>query len=136
MRQSRASNGKVALHPQARTRVANGKTLFIDSDVDGRTVIGRRFRELHAQMAEDIGGDPSEAQNQIIRRAASLAVWCESHEAKLAAGEALDITTFTTACNALRRLLADLGLERRARDITPSLSEYLASKARNHAEAD
>ena len=43
--------------------------------------------------------------------------------------------SFTTAANSLRRLLADLGLERRAKDITPSLSTYLDRKARNREEA-
>jgi hypothetical protein len=45
------------------------------------------------------------------------------------AGGVLDLGEFTTAANSLRRLLSDLGLERRARDITPSLSQYLANKA-------
>lgn len=111
----------------ARTRVANGKALFIDN-IDERSVIARRFRELLAQIGTDLGGDLTEAQTQIARRACALAVWCESCEAQLAAGAELDIAAFTTAANSLRRLLADLGLERRARDITPSLAEYLRSR--------
>jgi hypothetical protein len=74
----------------------------------------------------DLGGDPSEAQSIIARRATTLAVWCEQTEAKAAAGEALNVTEFTTATNALRRLLNDLGLERRMRDITPTIDSYLA----------
>jgi hypothetical protein len=45
----------------------------------------------------------------------------------MVAGGVLDLAEFTTAANSLRRLLSDLGLERRARDITPSLSQYLTS---------
>ena len=62
---------------------------------------------------------------QIARRAAFLATWCEQRETELASGIDIDIAAFTTACNTLRRLLADIGLERRARDITPSLANYL-----------
>ncbi len=51
-------------------------------------------------------------------------------EARLATGEVLDVQTYTTAVNALRRLLGDLGLERVARDVTPPLADYLKSKAR------
>ncbi len=36
------------------------------------------------------------------------------------------MTAYTTGANALRRLLADLGLERRMRDLTPSLHDYIA----------
>jgi len=42
------------------------------------------------------------------------------------AGEALNVTEFITATNALRRLLNDLGRERRMKDITPSIDSYLA----------
>jgi hypothetical protein len=87
--------------------------------VDGRTALARRYRDILEQLIADIGGDPSEAQSLILRRAATLAVWCEQSEAGLAQGKPLDIAEFTTAVNALRRLLADTGLERRSRDVTP-----------------
>jgi hypothetical protein len=114
--------------PNARSRVGTGKTLFLEG-VDGRSLVARRYREIFAQIVSDIGGDPSEAQTQIARRAAALAVWAENAEARLAAGSDLDIGAFTTAANTLRRLLADLGLERRAKDITPDLRSYLEGKA-------
>jgi hypothetical protein len=61
----------------------------------------------------------------IIRRATQLAVWCEQAEAEAAAGGALDLANYCTATNSLRRLLLDLGLERRMRDITPNIDAYL-----------
>ena len=73
-----------------RTRVGTGAALFLEG-VDGRSVIARRFRELLAQLVTDIGGDPSEAQIQIARRASALSVWAESCEAQLAAGREMDI---------------------------------------------
>jgi hypothetical protein len=57
-----------------------------------------------------------------------LQVWCEDAEAAYAATGQMDIAQFTTATNALRRLLSDIGLERRARDVTPDLRTYLAGK--------
>jgi hypothetical protein len=115
------------LKPEARSRISNGSATFLPG-TDGRSAIARRWRDIAQALASDLGGDPSEAQALIARRAASLAVWCEQCEAGLAQGGALDIMQFTTATNALRRLLADLGLERRAREITPTLAEYLQSK--------
>lgn len=119
--------------PNARSRVGNGSALL--AGVDGRSAVFRRYRDILASLISDMGGDPSEAQMQIARRAASLAVWCEEQDASAANGEALDIATYTTASNTLRRLLADLGLERRAKDITPDLHSYLASKAAEKAAA-
>ncbi len=101
--------------------------MFLDRAVDERSGIAKRFREVFAQIVYDIGGDPSEAQIQIARRAATLAVWAESLEAKLAMGADLDVATYTTASNSLRRLLSDLGLERKAKDITTSLGSLLAT---------
>ena len=103
---------------QARTRMGNGSTVL--AGVDGRASRPRRYREILAQLSSDMGGDPSEAQTQIARRAAELAVWSEDRARALMDGEEIDIGEFTTATNALRRLLADLGLERRARDVTPT----------------
>lgn len=117
--------------PNARSRVGNGSALL--AGVDGRSAVFRRYRDILASLITDMGGDPSEAQLQIARRAASLAVWCEEQDASAANGTSLDIAAYTTASNTLRRLLADLGLERRARDITPDLRSYLASKADGQA---
>lgn len=125
-----APNGTVTAvkRPTARSKVSNGRQLFLTA-VDGRSPLVRRYRDILAQLVSDIGGDPSEAQSIIARRAATLATWCEAQEAAMAAGTELDIAEFTTATNALRRLLSDIGLERRAREIVPTLTEYLAGKA-------
>src|SRR5262245_48708501 len=114
--------------PQFRSKVGNGTSLL--SDVDGRSTMMRRYKEILAQIVSDIGGDPSEAENIIARRACTLAVWCEQAAAAMANGAEIDIQQFTTATNALRRLLLDIGLERRAKDITPTLSQYLEAAER------
>ena len=108
-----------------RSRVSNGKELFLEN-VDGRSALVRRYRDVLAQLISDIGGDPSEAQSLIARRAATLAVWCEQEEAVLASGKPLNIGEYATATNTLRRLLLDLGLERRMRDVTPRIDAYLS----------
>ena len=76
--------------PSARSRVSNGKDLFVGG-VDGRSAYARRYRDILAQLTSDIGGDPSEAQSLIIRRATQLAVWCEMAEADAAGGKPLNI---------------------------------------------
>lgn len=110
-----------------RSAIGNRSRLFVEA-VDGRSAIARRYRDLVAEHSSDLGGAEllSEAQRQMIRRASSLACWCEAVESRLAEGEDIDIGTYTTATNALRRVLVDLGLERCARDVTPSLDQYTA----------
>lgn len=114
---------KAPAKPEGRSRVGNGKDLL--AGVDGRSTTMRRYKEIFGALVVDMGGDPSEARVIIGRRASTLAVWCEAAEADLANGKDINIAEFTTACNALRRLLTDLGLERKARDITPSLADYI-----------
>ncbi|TAU26210.1 hypothetical protein ELI48_08485 [Rhizobium ruizarguesonis] len=111
--------------PQAQSRIGNGKALL--GGVDGRSAAMRRYREILAQLKADMGNDPSEAMMMLLRRATTLAVWCEGEESKLAKGEEISIGKFTSTVNALRRLLSDIGLDRKAKDITPSLEGYLAA---------
>jgi hypothetical protein len=108
-----------------RSKVTNGKTLF-PTPVDGRSATFRRFRDIYAQVTSDLGGDPSEAQVQVARRAAALSAWCEREEAKLVLeSDDFDVQRFATVANSLRRLFEAIGMERKARDVTPSIDAYL-----------
>ena len=116
--------------PTTRSRVSNGRELFL-GEVDGRSREARRYRDVYVALVAHLGGEDhaSEVKRHLAKRASALIVWAEVEEAKLATGEKLDVQTYTTAVNALRRLLGDLGLERAARDVTPPLADYLAAKA-------
>jgi hypothetical protein len=107
-----------------RSRVGNGSSLWLEK-VDGRSAEYRRFKDAYGDLILHLGGDEAtEPQRYLARRAAALVVWCEKAETALARGEDMNIVTYSTATNSLRRLLADLGLERRARDVT-GLASYL-----------
>lgn len=120
--------------PTNRSRITNGQELFL-GEVDGRSREARRFRDVFSALIVHLGGDDhaSEARAHLAKRAAALITWAEIEETKLAAGERLDVQTYTTAVNTLRRLLGDLGLDRQAKDVTPALGDYLASKAEGAA---
>jgi hypothetical protein len=115
--------------PQGATRMGTQGTIL--QGVDMRTHGGRRFKELCADLVDHLCRPPTAPQLAIIRRAAALAVWCEQAEAEQAQGADFDVASYTTAANTMRRLLSDLGLERRARDVTPSLHDYIAGRAAN-----
>src|SRR5215831_17156931 len=117
---------------KARSRVTNGRGLL--PNVDGRTLWVRRFRDLLALHLSDLGGSDraSEAEKAIVRRSATLIVELERLEMCFAAaGQATDhqLELYQRTANTLRRLLEAVGLERRPKDVTPSLGEYLKAKA-------
>jgi hypothetical protein len=111
---------------QFRSRTGTGATVL--DGLDMRTGGGRRYKEVFVDLSLHLGGRPNAAEEVIIRRAAALCVWCERQEVDLAQGADFDVSSFTTAANTLRRLLSDIGLDGRAKDITPSLAEYMSTK--------
>ncbi len=113
-----------------RSRVGNGAKLL--PLTDGRSATARRFKDLYGDIGADLGGLDwlSEAQRQLVRRAAMLSATCEMHEALSARGEKeFDIQLYVVMTNALRRVLETVGLKRVSRDVTLDLRSYLAGKA-------
>jgi hypothetical protein len=116
---------------KGRSRMTNGSQVV--ARVDGRSTWARRMRDLIALHLADLAGEDavSEAEKSIIRRAAALTVELERMESVFAvAGEALpeQLDLYQRTANSLRRLLEAVGLERRAKTIVPSLSEYLEAR--------
>ena len=83
-------------------------------------------------MGNDLGGSDhlSEGQRQLIRRAATLSIMSESVEADFIRNLAFDSEAYGVLCDRLGRCLGRLGLERKARDVTPDLKSYLEAKDR------
>ena len=85
-----------------------------------------------AAHLSDLGGpdNTSAAERSIIRRAGVLTAELENLETRFAtAGSATadDLDLYLRASNNLRRLLEAVGLQRRPRNVTPSLSKYIAN---------
>jgi hypothetical protein len=122
---------------QGRSRVSNGHDLL--PDIDGRSVMARRYRDITNAILGDQGGADrcSESRTQLIRRFAAAAVLAEQLEARLVNGEKIDITEHSLLSSTLTRLASRIGINRIPRDI-PTLSEYLASlpRADEHAAKD
>jgi hypothetical protein len=107
-----------------RSRVTNGKAWFVEGD--GRGPWARRWRDIIAEITNDLGGGDllSEGQKQLIRRCATIAIACERAEAKAAAGEDIDLETYGTLTDRLGRAFQRLGLKRQARDISLDPLDY------------
>ena len=102
------------------------------SHLDQRTAAAGRARVLIDELENDLGGHDrlSAAERQLVQRAAVLGAVCADLEARWVSGQAIEFGELMMAANTQRRILATLGLERRARDVSPPpLREYLAMKA-------
>ena len=127
---SRRKTSLAAVKPTARSRVTNGRKLFLPG-VDGRSILARRARDVASAIAADLGGAESlsEAQKQLVRRAAMIGVSCEQMEAQAANGQEINLDLFGKLTDRLGRTLQRLGIKRVARNVTPTLAEYLKSVA-------
>jgi hypothetical protein len=114
-----------------RSAVSNGSRLFAVEPLDGRTHAAMRFRDLNDDIIADLGGRDrlSTGQIQLVRRAATLSIMAEAMEADAVASKAFDVDLYGQLTDRLGRCLARLGLERKARDVTPTLQSYLQAKA-------
>ena len=132
--------GYGANRPKARSRIANGSSLFLANaggePLDGRTVMARVFRDTLDAIVADLGGrdELTEAEFQLARRAAALSVECLRAETYQAAGRELDIDNYCKAVGALNRALLSLGLRRRPKDVTLGLAGLFEEVPYDHGE--
>jgi len=108
-----------------RSRITNGSALL--PGIDGRSAWVRRCKDVIAAHLSDVP-DASAAERSIIRRASVLTVELERLEAQFAlAGEADPATLdlYARTAGNLRRMLEAVGLQRRAKDVGPSLGDLL-----------
>jgi hypothetical protein len=114
---------------QARSRVSNGRDVL--PDVDGRSLVARRYRDIVSAVASDQGGAEqlSEARLQLIRRFSAAAVLAELMEARLARGEQINIQEYSVLVSTMVRVAQRIGIDRIPRDVAPNLAEYLKEAA-------
>jgi hypothetical protein len=99
----------------------------------------RRLRDLLDAHVSDLGGwdNVSSAESALIRRAVVLIVELERRETVFASVGYIDdnaLAIYQSSTNTLRRTLESLGLQRRARDIGPTLSDILRADQQRQRE--
>jgi hypothetical protein len=105
---------------------------FSPGGVDQRSPWVRRCKEQITEMLNDYGGhhNTSAAERSIVRRCAVITTELERLEYKFATADqatAADLDLYIRGCGTLRRLLESVGLQRRPRNVTPNLANYLRS---------
>jgi hypothetical protein len=118
--------------PTARSRTTNHPAIM--ANADGRSVIARRFFDVTQSIIADQAGLSrcSEARLQLIRRFSAAAVMAE---AKLAAGQDIDVAAHAQLSSTLVRLAHRIEINRIAKTV-PTLQEYLQTKAAEKEAAE
>ena len=105
------------------------------SGIDTHSRLYLEYRDIVADLADHLGSAPTAVQRAIIEEASGLVIWCRKARLALLKGEEFNVGTYTTATNALRRLLGDIGQEALLKDVTPGVEEYCASPEHKLASA-
>ena len=119
---------------KGRSAVSNGTALFIEAD--GRSSWAKRMRDIVQSHVSDLGGADrlTMAQKELVRRTATLGCQLEQMEGRLADGLEVDLDLYGRLAGHQRRILESLGIERRVpKDVTPTIHEYRAMRARETA---
>ena len=116
----------VSRPPTTRSAVSNGSRML--EGIDGRSTGARRFKDLIESFSRDLGGIDrlSEAEQTLVRQAASLTMRGEQLQAAIVRGEPVDPDELIRLSNTARRCLE--AVKKREQPKSPSLSDYLANK--------
>jgi hypothetical protein len=110
---------------RGRNAVSNGTRTF--DGIDNRDPSVRRFRDVQAALAADIGGEGlTEAQLQLCRTAAGLVLLRERLDVGVVKNEPVRASDYATVANSLRHVLATIGLGRTPREVDASYAQRLA----------
>jgi hypothetical protein len=102
--------------------VSNGHNTL--SGVDQRSLAARRYREIIVDVVNDMGGNDNVTAQQLmlVRRASGINLLCEEIETRVVNGETVapqTVQRYAMLARTQATVLRDLGLQRRARDVTP-----------------
>ena len=97
------------------------------SRLDGRTAAARMFDKLAADIAGDLGGidQMSWIERTLVEAYCGAYISLANLNARIALGQAVDLGELSGTASAMVRIASRLGISRRARDVTPSLSDLL-----------
>src|SRR5947207_885209 len=115
------------LAKRRRQHKATQPQLLTRAQLDGRTSAAKAFDKLVADIEADLGGRDqlSAIELVLIEAFAGVAVMLQHLNTRLALGQEIDLSQHALAVSSMVRVASRLGLRRRARDLTPTLSDLL-----------
>jgi len=110
-----------------RSHKATKPQLLVRSRLDGRTNAAKYFDRLVADIEADLAGRDqlSAIERQLVEAFAGAATTLQHLNTQLALGQPIDVSQHAQCVGAMVRVAARLGLARRAREVGPTLSDYL-----------
>lgn len=98
------------------------------SAIDGRSTALKQFDAIASGIAADLGGEDrlSTVERHLVEAFAGAAICVNDLNARLLLGEKIEILEFSQAISSVVRLAARIGVKRVAREIAPSVEDYLA----------
>ena len=110
-----------------RSKRATKPQLLNRATLDGRTNAAKIFDRLVSDIEADLAGRDklSAIERQLVEAFAGAAVTLQHLNTQLALGQQIDVSQHAQCVGAMVRVATRLGLSRRARDISPTLSDIL-----------
>ncbi|MDP3089636.1 MAG: hypothetical protein Q8N04_03090 [Nitrospira sp.] len=101
--------------------LARGYRRNVLDDMDGRFKPVREAKARWRQLASDLGGvsELSYQKQSLLWRFVFLEGWIEDQERRMLLGQAVDESKWLSSLGSYTSLLSRIGLERKARQITP-----------------
>ena len=125
--------------PVRKTRRRHRKQLLLTREsLDGRSTAAKLFDRLIGDIESDLGGHDqlSAIELALVEAFAGAAVLASDLNTRLALGQQIDVGSHSTCISAMVRVASRLGIHRRTRDVTPSLSQYLQQQPDDVQEAE
>jgi hypothetical protein len=117
--------GDPASYFPRRSQTRTGKVRLVSKQLDGRTAAFKAAQTLIRTLSADLGNDLSVGEQQLVTRAALVGAIASDFEARWVAGEQVPLLDYLAAVNVQRRVLATLGLQRRAKTVGSSFGDIL-----------
>ena len=101
--------------------------LLTRESLDGRTSAARKFDAVAHAIAEDLGGEGklSAIEKHLVEAFAGVSVHLADLHTRLLLGEPINIMEHSTAVSTMVRIAQRVGVRRIARDVTPSVKDYV-----------
>jgi hypothetical protein len=121
----RSTHDRPAKQPRRRRRARS--PLLTRGQLDGRTAAAKVFDRLVVDIENDLGGHDalSTIERALVEGFAGACVTLQHLNTQLALGQTIDLAQHAQAVSAMVRVASRLGLQRRTRDVTPTLADYL-----------
>ena len=120
-------------------RTGNGRgkvRLYTRQELDGRTRARKQFDAIAEGIAAELRPDQlSTVRKHLIEAFASCAIVQLDLNARLLAGEPIDVSELSATISSMTRLASRIGVEKALVDVTPpTVSDYLAHVAKQNGE--